>query len=185
MLLILFAPTWVNVCCEIFTPNAFLGRDTGCSKSHAICIKIFIDGYNSVQSDWINKHIISLWLFKSPRRSRHVVTCLRQSISWLKTVEMQGFLFHKCIVEHCLASLSSLTCQNECRDTFRDYPGAKQIDNIPSGEQFPWQRKSSPDCIKHEENSECMHRRTRWTFPTLNITFFFVLWFQCNLFFDK
>jgi hypothetical protein len=30
--------------------------------------------------------------------------------------------------------------------------------------------------------SECMHRWTRWTFPTINITFF-VFWFQSNFFF--
>jgi hypothetical protein len=30
-----------------------------------------------------------------------------------------------------------------------------------------------------------MHRWTWWTFPTLNITLFFVFWFQCNLFVDK
>jgi hypothetical protein len=28
-----------------------------------------------------------------------------------------------------------------------------------------------------------MHRWTRWTFPTLNVTFFF--WFQSDLYFDK
>jgi hypothetical protein len=32
---------------------------------------------------------------------------------------------------------------------------------------------------------ECMHCWLRWTFPTLNITLFFVFWFHCNLFFDK
>jgi hypothetical protein len=30
---------------------------------------------------------------------------------------------------------------------------------------------------------ECIDRWTRSTFPTLNITLFFVFWFQCNLFF--
>jgi hypothetical protein len=69
---------------------------TGWSKSHATHIKIFIDGCNSVQFDWINKHTISLWLFKSPCRSRHVVTCLRQTVSCLSTVEVQGCIFHKC-----------------------------------------------------------------------------------------
>jgi hypothetical protein len=60
----------------------------------------------------------------------------------------------------------------------------KQTDNISSGEPFLWHRISSPGCIKHEENSECMKRWTR-TFPKLNITLFFVFCFQCNLFFDK
>jgi hypothetical protein len=65
------------------------------SKIHAIHIKIFIDCSNSVPLDWINKHTISLWLYKSPRRSRHVVTCSRQSVSCLQTVEVQGCLFQK------------------------------------------------------------------------------------------
>jgi hypothetical protein len=37
-----------------------------------------------------------MWLYKSPRRSRHVVTCSRQSVSCLQTVEVQGCLFNKC-----------------------------------------------------------------------------------------
>jgi hypothetical protein len=69
---------------------------TGWSKCHAAHIKIYIDGCNSIQFDWINTHTISLWQNKSPRRSRHVVTCSRQSVSCLSTVEVQGCLFHKC-----------------------------------------------------------------------------------------
>jgi hypothetical protein len=95
------------------------------SKSHATHIKIFIDGCNSVQFDWINKHTISLWLYKSPRRSRHVVTCSCQSVSWLQTVEVQGCLSQVqpvFIVEHYLESRSCLSCQNEFRDTFPDSP---------------------------------------------------------------
>jgi hypothetical protein len=69
---------------------------TGWLKSHATHIKIFIDSCNSIQFDWINKHTILPWLYKSPCRSRHVVTCSRQSISCLQTVKVQGCLFHKC-----------------------------------------------------------------------------------------
>jgi hypothetical protein len=40
---------------------------------------------------------VSLWLYKkSPRRWRHVLTCSRQSVSCLQTVEVEGCLFHKC-----------------------------------------------------------------------------------------
>jgi hypothetical protein len=39
-------------------------------------------------------------------------------------------------------------------------------------------RNSLPSCIRHEEKSECMHRWTRWTFPTLNMTLFFVFCFN-------
>jgi hypothetical protein len=46
-------------------------------------------------------------------------------------------------------------------------------------------RNSSPGCIKHEEKRECMRRWTRWIFPALNTTLYFVFWFHCNLFFDK
>jgi hypothetical protein len=61
---------------------------TGWSNSHTTHIKIF-DGCNSVQFDWINKHTILLWLYKSSWRSH-------QSVSCLQTVEVQGCLFHKC-----------------------------------------------------------------------------------------
>jgi hypothetical protein len=81
------------------------------------------------------------------------------------------------IVEHYLASRAYLTCQKEFSDTFPDSPVPN---NISSGEPFPWHGNSSPGCIKHEEKSECMHRWTRWTFPTL-ITLLFVflisVWF--------
>jgi hypothetical protein len=94
---------------------------TGWSKSRATHIKICIDGCNSIQLHWINKHTILLWLYKSPRRWRHV-TCSRQSVSCLQTVEVQGRLFHKCI--ECSLSNTTwhlvLTCQNEFRDTFPD-----------------------------------------------------------------
>jgi hypothetical protein len=75
----------------------FLGRqqgdeNTGWLKSHTTHIKIFIDGCNSIQFNWINKHT----MYKSPRRSHHVVTFLRQSVSCLSTVDVQGCLFHIC-----------------------------------------------------------------------------------------
>jgi hypothetical protein len=78
---------------------------TGWLKSHATHTKVLIYGWNSIQFDWINKHTISLWLYKSSRRSRHVVTCVRQSVSCLSTVEVQWCLFHKC--NEC--SLSNIT----------------------------------------------------------------------------
>jgi hypothetical protein len=65
-------------------------------KSHATHIKIFSDGCSSVPVDWFNKHMMLLWLYKSPHRSHHVVTCLWQSISCLSTVKVQACLFHKC-----------------------------------------------------------------------------------------
>jgi hypothetical protein len=99
---------------------------TGWSESHATHIKIFIYGCNSVQFDWINRYTVSLWLFKSPHRSHHVVIFSHQSISCLQTVEVQGCLFLQVqqvfIVKHCLAYCSYLTCQNEFRNKFPDSP---------------------------------------------------------------
>jgi hypothetical protein len=89
------------------------------------------------------------------------------------------------IVEHYLASRSYLICQNEFRDTFPEFSCAKQIDNISSGEPFPRHRNSSPGCIKHEEKNEWMHRWTRWTFPTRNITLFLFSNFNLLYFFDR
>jgi hypothetical protein len=158
----------------------------GWSKSHATHIKIFSVGCNSIQFDWINKHTISLWQYKSPRRSRHVVTCSRQSVSCLQTVEVQGCLFSQVqrvfIIEHYLASRSYLTCQKEFRDTFPDSPVPNKSTISRLVNRFCHYRYSSPGCIKHEK-SEYMYRWKRWTFPALNITLSFVFWFQCNLFF--
>jgi hypothetical protein len=58
-------------------------------KKFTVHIKIFTDGCNSIQFDWINKYTVPLWLYKSPCRSRHVVSCLRQSVSYLSTVKVQ------------------------------------------------------------------------------------------------
>jgi hypothetical protein len=90
---------------QYITQQVTLNSCTEWSKNHATHIKIFIDNCNSVQLDWINKHTVSLWLYKSTRRSRHVVICSRQSVSCLRTVEVQGCLFHKCTD----CSLSSTT----------------------------------------------------------------------------
>jgi hypothetical protein len=75
--------------CKLTTTN------TECSKSHATRNKIFIDDCCSVHFDRINKHSILLSVYKSPRRPRHVLTC-SQSVSFLKTVEEQECIFHKC-----------------------------------------------------------------------------------------
>jgi hypothetical protein len=99
---------------------------TGWLKSHTTHTKIFIDGCNSIQFNWINKHTILLWLYKSPCRSCHVITRSRQSVSCLSTVWVHGSLFSYVrwmfIVEHYLESHSYLTCQNEFMDTFPDSP---------------------------------------------------------------
>jgi hypothetical protein len=76
------------------------------------------------------------------------------------------------IVEHYLASRSYLTCQNEFRDTFPGSPEPNKSTISRLVNRFRHSRNSSPCCIRHEEKSECMHRWTLWTFPTLNITLF-------------
>jgi hypothetical protein len=167
-------------CCDFFEVRTrFL--NTGWSKSHANHVEIFIDGCNSIQSDWINKHTVWLWLYKSARRSRHVVTCSRQSF------EVQGCLFHKC--NEC--SLSNTTW----------HLVLTYFVSMSLGIHFPillcqtnrqylvwWTVSVTHElftgCIKHEK-SECSHRWTRWTFPTLHITFclfsdFSVIYFLTN-----
>jgi hypothetical protein len=85
------------------------------------------------------------------------------------------------IVEHYLSSCSYLTCQNEFRDAFPNSPVPNRSTVSRLVNHF---RDTGTGCIKHEEKSECMHRWTWWTFPTL-IALCFVLWFQCNVFFGK
>jgi hypothetical protein len=166
----------------------FVTLCTGWSKSHTTRIKIFINGCNSIQFDWINKHTISLWLYKSPRRSHHVVTCSHQSVGYLKTFKVQGCHFHKC--EY---SLSNTTWHLVLTWLVRMSLGIHFLILLcqTNRQYLIWWtvvghcRNSSPSCIKHEEKSEWKHRWTRWTFSTLNITMFFVFWFNIIYFFDK
>jgi hypothetical protein len=74
---------------------------TGWSKNHEVNINIFTDGCNSTYFNWINEHTIPLWLHNSPRRSCYFVTCWRQSVGWLSTVEVQEYPFHKRFSVHC------------------------------------------------------------------------------------
>jgi hypothetical protein len=55
------------------------------------------------------------------------------------------------IAEHYLASRSYLTCQNEFRDTFPDFPVPNKSTVSRLVNCFGHCRNSSPMCIKHEE----------------------------------
>jgi hypothetical protein len=147
---------------------------TGWSKSHATHIKIFIGGCSSLQFDWINRHTVSLWLYKSPRRSHHVVTSSRQTVSCLQTVAVQGCIFHKC--SEC--SLSNTTWHLVFTSLSRMSLGIHfPILLYQTNRQYLvwWTvsghcRNSIRGCISHEEKTEYMHRWTRWTFITPNMT---------------
>jgi hypothetical protein len=105
------------------SPNRKKFRVIEKSRNH---IKIFVDGCNSIQFDWINKHTILPRLYKSPHRSRHVVNLLkpvRQLSSNSRSAKMSFSKVQRVfIVEHYLATRSYLTCQTEFRDTFPDSP---------------------------------------------------------------
>jgi hypothetical protein len=158
---------------------------TGWSKSHATHIKIFIDGCGSIQFNWINKHTISLWLYKTPRRSRHVVTCSCQSSFNSRSARMSfsqvQWVF---IVKHYLASHSYLTCQNEFRDTFPDSPVPNKL-TISHGEPFLSLQKLFIGLHQTWEK-ECMHASLNVVdISNTSYNIVFVSWFQCNLVFDK
>jgi hypothetical protein len=110
---------------------------TGWLKSSATHIKVFTGGCNSTQLDWSNKYTISLWVYKSPRRSRHVVSCSRHSVSCVSTSATGG---------HCrtLSDMSFLLNLPEWvyGHIFR-FSSAKQIDTVTSGEPFPWHRENA------------------------------------------
>lgn len=75
-------------------------------------------------------------------------------------LQLQGGI----IDENYVASRSLyFTCHNEFRDTFLDSPVTNKVTLSRLVN-----RDSSPGWIKHE----CMHRWTRWTFLTLNMTLF-------------
>jgi hypothetical protein len=66
---------------------------------------------------------ISLWLYKSPRRSRHLLSPVCQLPFNSRSARMSfSHVQRVFIVEHYLASRSYLTCQSVFRDTFPDSP---------------------------------------------------------------
>jgi hypothetical protein len=107
----------------------FRSVSSGWSKSHTAHIKIFTDDCNSIYFNWINKHIISLWLYKSPRRSCHVHAHASLSVVFKQWSARMSFSQVQWVftVEHYLASCSYLTCQNEFRDTFPDSPVPNEL----------------------------------------------------------
>jgi hypothetical protein len=161
--------------------------NTGWWKSYVTHIKTFIGNWNSIKFACFNKHRVSLWLYNSPRRSRHVVTWTRQSVSCLQTVEAQENIF-----DYCTDFLLSNTAWHLVRTWFARmslgityifrFSCVKQIHSNSSGEPFPWHRNSSPNYIKREEKGECKHRWTRWTLPELNIALLYVFLYQYNFF---
>lgn len=115
----------------------------------------------------INKHTISLWLYKNPRRSRRVVTCFCQSISWSSAVEVRGCVRCRHLVRAWLVRMSLGTHFQILLS-----PGESTL--FPSGV-----RQNARKGIEH------VHRRMRWKFPALRVRLFFVFRFQLNLLFDK
>jgi hypothetical protein len=113
---------WVRISVR----NSLKFNQTDTVWSNATHIKIFIDGCNSLQFIWINKHTFSLWLYKKPHRSCHVITCSHQSVKLSYNSQSARMSFSQVqwvfIVKHYLASCSYLTCQNEFKDTFFDHP---------------------------------------------------------------
>jgi hypothetical protein len=95
------------------------------SKSHAARIKIFIDGCNSIQFDWINEHSIALTIQELTQVTscRNLLAPVRQLSFNSRSARMSFSQVQRAfIVEHYLASRSYLTCRNEFRDTFPDSP---------------------------------------------------------------
>jgi hypothetical protein len=139
---------------------------TGWPTSHASHIKMFIDGCNPIQFKCINRHTISPRLYKRPWRSRHVLTCLRQSF------------FQR----------------SKCKDVFlirRTSPDISLRKHFPilpfqtSPQYLVWWTICAHRCTKHEENSECVCRWEGADSPTLYVTLSFVVSCQCNLRFGK
>jgi hypothetical protein len=94
--------------------------------------------FNKIRLDWINKHTISLWLYNSPRRSRHIATCraspsvpFKQRSAKMSISQVQRMF----TVRHCLASRSYLTGQNVCSDRHYDSPAPNKskISRIVNG----------------------------------------------------
>lgn len=145
----------------IFIFNCVLTiRSTRWSKSHAIHIKIYKIGCNLIQFGWTNR--VSLWLYTSPHRSRHVVGCTRQSVSCLQQSKPKISFAHVqrvFIVEVYLLPRSYLACQNVLGYISRffcakpnDSLSFREAESVQDRNRFG--RPSLLRCTKHEEKSE-------------------------------
>jgi hypothetical protein len=111
--------------------------------------------YNSIEL--INT--ISLWLYKIPRRSRHVVSCSRQSAMSFNSRSARIPFFITAMNVHCrklpvisfLLNLPEWVC-----GYFSRFSCAKQFDNISSGEPFPSLQKLFTGLHQPRGKSECM-----------------------------
>jgi hypothetical protein len=74
---------------------------------------------------------------------------------------------------HCPALIAASFVINLILGHISRFSCAKEIENASSGEPFPWHWNCLQGCNRHVEKSEGMHRWTRWTFPALNIGFWF------------
>jgi hypothetical protein len=113
---------------------------TGWLKSHAIHVKIFINGCNSIKflglintqyhCGYTRAHADHVML-----QPAHLSVVFQQS-------KGKDIFFTSAMSIHCrtLPNISFLTCQNEFRVSFSWFSCAKQISNISSGKPFPWHR---------------------------------------------
>jgi hypothetical protein len=117
--------TWSNNYFRKFCEQAVIIDSILIQGDRKVTQPIFIDGCNSVQLDCINKHTISLWLYKNLHKSRHVVTYspFPQLSSNNRSARMSFSQVQRMfIVERYLVSRSCLNYHNEFRDTFPDFP---------------------------------------------------------------
>jgi hypothetical protein len=82
-----------HVCLNLDKDMPLMGN-TELSKRHVTHITVPMEGLNSTQFDWNNKHTIS------PSRSRHVVTRSRQSVSCLQS-KCKDIFFTSAMSVHC------------------------------------------------------------------------------------
>jgi hypothetical protein len=90
------------------------------------------------------------------------------------------------IVEHYLASRSYLTWQNEFRDTFPDSPAPNKSTAsrlVNSFRDTGTLHRVASDMRKRV--NACIAERGGHFQHFIQHFFFFVFWFQCNLYFDK
>lgn len=136
LLLTVHVPTWryvltafLHKCVIIFLCYIFrlkLIFFTEWLWSHITHFNIFIHGCSSVQCNWINKHTILLWLYKSPHKSYYACNLLVPVHQLSSNIRSARLCFLQVqwisIVEHYLASHFYLTCHSGFRDIFFDYP---------------------------------------------------------------
>lgn len=112
-----------------------------------------------------------LWLYKSPHRSRDILTYSLQSVNCLSTEQVQKYFFQKrrvYNVEHYPPSCPCLTLQNEFRNAFPDSSVSPMVNRFRDTRKVQGRNRSGRplelfgDNLKDIHQNLLAHHESHW-----------------------